>query len=175
MPLTAATSQESLRDFLLNRQKTQNGVLQVFEPPASGRVSTLRVQLMGNQCTVEYRVSTAHVHNRRLPPRTRCATFDGPLHLSQDVRMGAQSVLRRSAEDLAVGLRDHIAGLLPPQYSIRGCQFFCRPGPAGTLRLLFVTDMWLDRADAPSPARLRAQAIRAVVRACDLEPGAPGS
>eukprot|EP00304_Pavlova_gyrans_P009335 CAMPEP_0206042646 /NCGR_PEP_ID=MMETSP1466-20131121/6680_1 /ASSEMBLY_ACC=CAM_ASM_001126 /TAXON_ID=44452 /ORGANISM="Pavlova gyrans, Strain CCMP608" /LENGTH=503 /DNA_ID=CAMNT_0053417361 /DNA_START=67 /DNA_END=1575 /DNA_ORIENTATION=+ len=137
--------QDTLRDFIYNRQKVNNGVLQAFDFPPGGRATAVRAQRLGSLTTIENRISKLHLANRRVPLVDRCATFDGSPNGSRLVELARNSSMRRAATRAVQCLEAHLNALLPPQYRVHSFTAYLKPGEDGLLRFAFCPDLRLQR------------------------------
>ncbi|CAM9270204.1 unnamed protein product, partial [Hapterophycus canaliculatus] len=69
---------QGLRDFLYNRWKERNGILQRFVEPKGTRNAMVRAIWSPKMCLLERRVNCRQLHDRRYGIHERSVTYDGP-------------------------------------------------------------------------------------------------
>ncbi|CAM9149968.1 unnamed protein product [Ectocarpus sp. 8 AP-2014] len=69
---------QGLRNFLFNRWKERNGILQRFVEPKGTRNAMVRAIWSPKMCLLERRVNCRQLHDRRYGIYERAVTYDGP-------------------------------------------------------------------------------------------------
>eukprot|EP00752_Nemacystus_decipiens_P017513 g15697.t2 len=75
---TSNTSKYQEDDFLFNRWKERNGILQRFVEPKGTRNAMVRAIWSPKMCLLERRVNCRQLHDRRFGIYERAVTYDGP-------------------------------------------------------------------------------------------------
>lgn len=72
-----------LHDFLYNRWKDQNGILQRFVEPKGVRNAVIRAIWSPKVCLLERRLNKRQLHDQRYGLYERAVTYEGPEHFSE--------------------------------------------------------------------------------------------
>ena len=110
-----------LEDFLRNRRREHDGILQQFCAPIGGRSSCLRANVRGSvrgpvgdlRVTLESRTSLSTLSDTRHPVRDRAVTFDGAEHESRLHALSPNSPVQIAITSQTAELLKHIAASCP--------------------------------------------------------------
>lgn len=132
-------TQTALKNYLYDhlRIEDRQAILQLFVPPSGPHNALIRAWWSPYSMKLEQRVNQNDVNDSHRPAHERCATFDGPIHLSEmrglpgqdlrdEVAMSMQEIVRRVAE------------LLPASQRLWRAQFYFKLGLDGRVWFLCI-------------------------------------
>ena len=109
-----------LEDFLRNRRREYDGILQQFSAPTGGRSSMLRASVRGSvratddlRVELESRMSLYTLSDKRRPVRDRAVTFDGAEHESRLHTLSPNSPVTVNVTSQTAEILKHIAASRP--------------------------------------------------------------
>ena len=109
-----------LEDFLRNRRREHDGILQQFSAPTGGRSSMLRASVRGSvratddlRVELESRMSLHTLSDKRRPVRDRAVTFDGAEHESRLHALSPNSPVTEHVTSQTAEILKHIAASRP--------------------------------------------------------------
>ena len=109
-----------LEDFLRNRRREYDGILQQFSAPTGGRSSMLRASVRGSvratddlRVELESRMSLYTLSDKRRPVRDRAVTFDGAEHESRLHALSPNSPVTVNVTSQTAEILKHIAASRP--------------------------------------------------------------
>ncbi|CAN0255573.1 unnamed protein product, partial [Phaeothamnion confervicola] len=105
-------------DFLFNRWKQHNGILQRFVEPKGTRNALVHAVWSPKVCLLERRVNTRQLHDSRFGLSERAVTFDGPDAFSRSCPLRG-SVLPSEIQRVCEAVAAHVAEVSYQKQQIR--------------------------------------------------------
>ena len=125
-----------LEDFLRNRRREYDGILQQFSAPTGGRSAMLRASVRGSvramadlRVELESRMSLHTLSDKRRPVRDRAVTFDGAEHESRLHALSPNSPVAVNVTSQTAEILKHIAASPPPPACRAPCPRPCARPP----------------------------------------------
>jgi len=154
---------KGLENFLLNRPKENNGIVQKFEEPTSPYNTLIRAYWTPHKLQLQQRVNKHELSDKRVVMNERLATFDGPEHLNVEFDIKSYK-LKQRLEDYVNSIVSHIKKLLPSAYTLWTMECFFKLSGKNKLLFLWCNDLRVfNTNDPPKIEAFLAPPINAVV------------
>mmetsp|Transcript_19205 Transcript_19205/g.63438 ORF Transcript_19205/g.63438 Transcript_19205/m.63438 type:complete len:602 (-) Transcript_19205:1862-3667(-) len=137
-----------LENFLLNRPKENNGIVQKFEKPNSPYNSMIRAYWTPHKLQMQQRVNKAEISDLRVVMNDRLSTFDGQEHLSTEFDIKSYK-LKARLEEYVKSIVEHVKKLLPSSYTLWTMECFFKLTGKNKLLFLWCNDLKVFNTNEP--------------------------
>lgn len=135
--------ERGFREFLYQRTKVNNGILQRFIEPKGVHNSMTRVIWSPKVCLLERRVNLQSLQDRRVDMYQRAVTYDGEEFNSKTVPVRG-SILPAQVQNLAEAIVSHVAEVSFQKYKISRMVLNMKVSARGKLYLLWCSSLRVD-------------------------------
>ncbi|CAD8090679.1 unnamed protein product [Paramecium sonneborni] len=122
--------------FLHQREKALNALLQKFVEPKSSRNSMIKVSWSPQFCLLSRKTNNSDLKNNKIPIEDRLVTFEGPEHLSTTDSI-ASPILSSDIEQICLNIVKHIQDVSGGNIQISRMVLFFKIDEKNRLWLLF--------------------------------------
>lgn len=147
--------QASLRDFLYNREKEDNGILQKFVEPKGTRNVMVRVVWSPKILLLERRENRHHLFDTKYSLYERAVTYEGAEHYSRAAPVKG-SILPVNVQAVCKDVMDHVAEVSFRKSNISRMAVNFKVDADDNIWLLWCTSLRLEQiipVPTPNPAR----------------------
>eukprot|EP00283_Hemiselmis_rufescens_P021078 CAMPEP_0173441570 /NCGR_PEP_ID=MMETSP1357-20121228/24028_1 /TAXON_ID=77926 /ORGANISM="Hemiselmis rufescens, Strain PCC563" /LENGTH=538 /DNA_ID=CAMNT_0014407159 /DNA_START=75 /DNA_END=1687 /DNA_ORIENTATION=+ len=139
---------KGLENFLLHRQKENNGIVQKFEEPTSPYNTLIRAYWTPHKLTLQQRVNKHQLSNTAVVMNERLATFDGPEHLNVEFDIKSYKLKSRLEEGVS-SIVNHVRKLLPSAYTLWTMECYFKLSGKNKLLFLWCNDLRVFNTNDP--------------------------